>query len=164
MLKARGPLLAAMGRDPGSTQLPDLGWDVGVLLLVFFVLGYTLYASLYAAVGAMVNSEQEAQQAAMPVVLLIASSIVFLNPILLNPTSTLAVVMSTLPFSAPLLMPLRMSMVPVPPHEIAIALAGVVAACVVSVWVASRIYRVGLLMYGKRPDMRELVRWVRYAD
>ena len=164
MLKARAPLFAALHREAAPLQLPAVTPGVGALLVLFFLLGYTFYAALYAAVGAMVNSEQEAQQAAMPVVLLIVSSVIFMQPVLLNPTSTLAQVMSILPFSAPLIMPLRMAMVPVPPREIALAIAGVLVACVAAVWLASRIYRVGLLMYGKRPTVAELVRWVRYAD
>jgi ABC-2 type transport system permease protein len=83
--------------------------------------------------------------------------------VLLNPGSTLARVASLVPFSAPIIMPLRMSLVNVPPLDLAISVLGLLAACVASVWLAARIYRVGLLMYGKRPTLRELARWVRYA-
>ena len=86
-----------------------------------------------------------------------------MGPILTNPGSGLARVMSLIPFSAPILMPLRMSLISVPWYELAASLGGVALACVVAIWLSARIYRVGLLMYGKRPSFAELTRWVRYA-
>jgi ABC-2 type transport system permease protein len=80
-----------------------------------------------------------------------------------NPGSALARTMSLVPFSAPILMPLRMTLVPVPWYEIVASLSGVVIACLLAIWLSARIYRVGLLMYGKRPSFSELARWVRYA-
>ena len=77
-------------------------------------------------------------------------------PILTNPGSPLARMMSLIPFSAPILMPLRMSLMTVPWYEMAISLGGVAIACVLSIWLSARIYRVGLLMYGKRPSFRSL--------
>jgi ABC-2 type transport system permease protein len=132
----------------------------GAVLLGFFVLGFMFYAGLFAAVGATVNSEQEAQQAQMPVVLLLVTSIMFVQNVLLSPDGTLSRVLSMLPFSAPIVMPLRMTVAPVPPLEVAVALLSVTLGACGSVWLASRIYRVGLLMYGKRPGFREVMRWV----
>jgi len=82
---------------------------------------------------------------------------------MMNPTSTLARVASMFPFSAPIIMPLRMSLVPIPPWEMAVAIVGLVIAFVVVILLAARIYRVGLLMYGKRPTLSELVRWAKQA-
>ena len=144
-------------------QLPAIGGGALVLLLAFFLLGFIFYAALFAAVGAMVSSDQEAQQAAQPVMLLLIAGIIFLNPVLLDPQSTLAKVVSILPFSAPIIMPLRLSLIAVPAWELAASLAALILACLLAVWLAARIYRVGMLMYGKRPSMRELVRWVRMA-
>ena len=160
LAKLRAPLLEQLGVEAQSFPLPTISLGVGVILLLFFVLGYVLYSSLFAAVGAMVNNDQDAQMAAIPVVLLLVASIIFVQPIMLNPTGRLAFVMSRLPFSAPILMPLRMIVVPISPLEVAGTLTGVAAACVGTVWLAARIYRVGLLMYGKRPTVRELARWV----
>jgi ABC-2 type transport system permease protein len=157
----------AAGGAPNMTQvmaaLPSLSVGTGLALLAFFVLGFTFYASLFAAVGAMVNSQEDAQQASMPVMLLLVASIIFMTPILTNPSSGLARTMSLLPFSAPILMPLRMTLIPVPWWELAASLGGVALACLVAIWLSARIYRVGLLMYGKRPSVAELARWVRYA-
>jgi ABC-2 type transport system permease protein len=163
-----GPEAAASGAaQPSSAAImaaiPSLSLGAGLAMLGFFVLGFLFYASLFAAVGAMVNSQEDAQQASMPVMLLLVSSIIFMTPILTQPSSTLARVMTMIPFSAPILMPLRMILVSVPWYEVAASLAGVAVAALVAIWISARIYRVGLLMYGKRPSISELARWVRYA-
>jgi ABC-2 type transport system permease protein len=77
-----------------------------------------------------------------------------------NPTSQLARVMSLLPFSSPILMPLRMAITDVSPLEVGVSILLLAAGCVGATWLAARIYRVGLLMYGKRPSLRELRRWI----
>lgn len=163
MYKVRTPILARFGADETPMTLPNMSWESGAILVAFFVLGFMLYSGLFAAVGATVNSEQEAQQAQMPIVLLLVSSIMFAQNVLMQPDAPLARVLSMLPFSAPIVMPLRMTVAPVGGGEIAIALLSVAIGALAAVWFASRIYRVGMLMYGKRPSMRELLRWVRQA-
>jgi ABC-2 type transport system permease protein len=154
---------AAPGLDALSGTFPSISPWAAAALLLFFVLGFVFYSSLFAAVGAMVNSQEDVQQASMPVMLLLVSSVIFMGPIMTNPGSGLARTMSLIPFSAPILMPLRMTLVPVPWYEIAGSILGVLLASLASIWLSARIYRVGLLMYGKKPSMSELVRWVRYA-
>ena len=161
--KGRGVILARFGVGNVPIPIPHIGFGVAVLLLAFFVLGFTFYAALFAAMGSTVTNEQDVQQASMPVMLLLVASIVFIQPILLDPTSNLSKVMSWLPFSAPILMPLRMTIIHVSWAELAGTLVGLVAGCAVATLVASRIYRVGMLMYGKRPTFREMGRWVRRA-
>jgi ABC-2 type transport system permease protein len=146
-----------------SMSMPDVHIGSLLLILLFFILGYGVYSSLYAAVGSTVNSEQEAQQALAPILVLIVSSALFIQPAMLNPTSTLARVASMFPFSAPIIMPLRMSLVPIPPWEMAVAILGLIIAFIAVILLAARIYRVGLLMYGKRPTLSELARWVRQS-
>jgi ABC-2 type transport system permease protein len=166
IIQARGPIFRAFGapaQAAASFRVPSVDPWIGVALLLFFVLGFVFYAALFGAVGAMVSNQEDIQQAATPVMLLLIASIVFIQPILLNPTSTFAVVMSTLPFSAPVIMPLRMALVAVPTIEIVGALLSVAIGCWLAIWVSARIYRVGLLMYGKRPSMRELAHWIRMA-
>jgi len=89
---------------------------------------------------------------------------VFINPILMNPTGKTAFVMSMLPFSAPIIMPLRLAIGSVPWTNLAGSLVALAASCVIAVWLAARIYRVGLLMYGKRPTFREMGRWISYSQ
>jgi ABC-2 type transport system permease protein len=146
-----------------TTGLPSVPVWAAIALFLCFILGFIFYASLFAAVGAMVNSQEDVQQAATPVMLLLVSSAVFMGPIMANPTSNLAKTISMLPTSAPIIMPLRMTLVPVPWFEVVGALAGVSAACAAAIWLSGRIYRVGLLMYGKKPTIRELAKWVREA-
>jgi ABC-2 type transport system permease protein len=164
MFKLRGPLLDRFGINTMPFALPEISFGLALLLLLFFVLGFIFYSALYAAVGASVNSEQEAQQAVQPMLILLVATAIFINPILMNPTSKLATVMSLLPFSAPIIMPLRLSLGSVPWYELAGSLVGVLLACWGATWLAARIYRVGLLMYGKRPTLREMGRWISYSQ
>jgi ABC-2 type transport system permease protein len=164
MFKLRAPLMARLGVPATPFQLPEISVGLAVLLLLFFLLGFTFYASLYAAVGSSINTEQEAQQAVLPLLIMLVATAVFINPILMNPTSRTALVMSLLPFSAPIIMPLRLAIGSVPWLEIAASLIGLAISCVGAVWIAARIYRVGLLMYGKRPTMKEMARWISYSN
>jgi ABC-2 type transport system permease protein len=155
----------AAGAAGGSTAMSGIDFSFGAAgaLLLFFVLGYTFYSSLYAAAGAMVNSEQEAQQVLQPLILPLVATAMLIQPVLLNPTGTLSRGAAIFPLSSPIIMPLRMSLTPVPAWEVALSVVLLMLSCLGAVWVAARIYRVGLLMYGKRPTMRELARWMRQA-
>ena len=151
---------AAMG---GAMVIPSIDPLIGVALFLLFVCGFVFYAALFAAVGSMVSNQEDIQQAATPVMIMLVSSIVFMSPIMLAPNSTLAITMSLLPFSAPLMMPLRIALIPVPWYEIAGSLASVILGSAIAIWLSARIYRVGLLMYGKKPSFKELGRWIRMA-
>jgi ABC-2 type transport system permease protein len=159
--KGRGAILASFHVANVQIPLPHIDLVIALLLLLFFLLGFIFYAALFAAMGSTVSNEQDVQQASMPVMLLLIASIVFVQPILLDPTSSFSKVMSWLPFSAPILMPLRMTLIQVSWLEIAGTLAGMLVGCVIATWFAARIYRVGMLMYGKRASFREMGRWVR---
>lgn len=163
LLKLRAPIMAKLGAPTMNFSLPDISLGAGILFLLFFLLGFIFYSSLYAAVGSSVNSESEARQAASPLMIMIVSTGVFIQPVLLNPTGTTAKVLSLVPISSPIIMPIRMAVTGVPATEMAASLAFLVIGCVAALWLASRIYRVGLLMYGKRPTMREMMKWVSYA-
>lgn len=165
------PLLTKGLSGPAATAATDqFGGGVAAispstigLVLVFFILGFTFYASLYAAVGSMVNSEQEAQQAAAPVLILLMSTWLMVNPILVNPNSKLAVTLSWLPWSSPIIVPLRMGLTTVSPVTIVGSMVVALFGCLGAVWLSARIYRVGMLMYGKKPSFAEVARWIRYA-
>jgi ABC-2 type transport system permease protein len=135
-------------------------WSWVIAVLFFLLLGILFYGSLYAAVGATVGSEQDARQAATPVVMLIVLTAILISPTVQNPTSRLAMVTSLLPFSSPIIMPLRMAMTNVPVIQVVGSLVILALSCLGAVWLAGRIYRVGLLMYGKRPTFAELRRWI----
>ena len=162
----RTPILKSLGVPPafGSAfAVPSIDPLVGVALFLLFVFGFIFYAALFAAVGSMVSNQEDIQQAATPVMIMLVSSIIFMSPIMLAPQGTLAVTMSLLPFSAPLMMPLRMALIPVPWYEIVGSLASVIVGAAIAIWLSARIYRVGLLMYGKKPSFKELGRWIRMA-
>jgi ABC-2 type transport system permease protein len=156
---------AAAGQSAPAMQQAMSTLSVGLLTsaIGFFVAGFIFYAAFYAAIGAMVNSEQEAQQAAIPVIFLLVGPMMFLNTVLFQPNGTLATVLSWLPFSSPIIMPMRMAMTSLPWYEVAGSLLVAFLGAAAVVWLAARIYRVGMLMYGKKPTLRELARWVRYA-
>jgi ABC-2 type transport system permease protein len=163
LLKLRSPIMARLGAPTVNFSLPDISLGAGLIFLLFFLLGFIFYSSLYAAVGSSVNSESEARQAASPLMIMIVSTAVFIQPVLLNPTGTTAKVLSLVPVSSPIIMPIRMAVTGVPPLELAASLALLAVGCLAALWLASRIYRVGLLMYGKRPTMKEMAKWVTYA-
>jgi len=164
MFRFRAPIMERLGIPvAGAESLPSVSAGTAVLLVVFFVLGFVFYSSLFAAVGAMVSSDSDAQQAATPVTLLAVTAIIFVQPVILNPTSRLAQVMSWLPFSSPIIMPVRLALIPVPWTEVAAVIAIAVAGCTGAVWLAARIYRVGILMYGKRPGLGELRHWIKQS-
>jgi ABC-2 type transport system permease protein len=162
---AYGAVMAkAMGMpEMKNVTLPTVSLPLAGALILFFLLGYTLYSAMFAAVGAMVGTQEEAQQAAQPVIMLLIASIILVQPILLSPSGKLAVVMSLIPFTSPVIMPLRMSVAQVPSLEIVGSLVGLALACWAAIWASARIYRVGLLMTGKRPSLKELARWIKYA-
>jgi ABC-2 type transport system permease protein len=163
MMRYRVPLMRVFGLDAVPIPMPSVSVSQLVILLIFFLLGYTLYSALFAAVGAMVSSEQEAQQAQMPVVLMLVVSIMFLQPVLLEPDGQLAMTLGLLPISSPIMMPLRMSTVDVPSWEVGLSILALIAGCYLAVYFAATVYRTGLLMHGKRVTFREVFRWIKAA-
>jgi ABC-2 type transport system permease protein len=161
---AHGAAGAGAAGSPFSTAALS-GLSIGVLLiaLLYFVFGFIFYATLFAAAGSMVNSEQEGRQAAMPIMLLAMSGYLLLEAVMFNPNSTLSVVLSWLPWTSPILMPVRMGLTSVSPLSVAGSLTVALLGSAVAIWLSARIYRVGMLMYGKRPNLAELVKWIRYA-
>ncbi|MBV9669877.1 MAG: ABC transporter permease [Acidobacteriales bacterium] len=134
-----------------------------VFFAVFFLIGYLLYSSLFAAVGAMVNSEQEAQQLQTWVMLPLILCMVFITKIISDPSGPVAFWASMFPFTAPLLMFVRVIVHQPPAWQIGLSVAISITAVFAMLWVCSRIYRVGILMYGKRPTLPEIVKWIKYA-
>ena len=134
-----------------------------IFFIVYFLMGYLLYSAMAAALGAMTNSEQELQQLNMFLVLPLAGCMVALPLILNSPGSPAARIISLIPFCTPLLMYMRISVSPVPWYEIAASLAIMAVTIYAILWVTSRIYRVGILMYGKKPNLPEIIRWVKYS-
>ena len=161
LMANRGRILSALGVASSSMTLPSVTWTDMIPLFAYFLLGYVLYAALFAAVGSIVSSEQEAQQAQTPVLMLLVGSVALLQPALADPDGPIARTLSLVPFSSPIIMPLRLGLVAVPPSELVVSICLLSLFAVGAMVAAGRLYRTALLMYGKRPSIREIIRWIR---
>jgi ABC-2 type transport system permease protein len=156
---AAGLLAARMGATSGI----QLSTPQVVFFIVYFALGYALYSAVAASLGAMTNSEQELQQLNMFMMIPLFFSMLMLMPVVTNPNSMLSRIISQIPFCAPLLMDLRISISMPQPWEIALSIGLILVTIYAVLWVSSRIYRVGILMYGKKPNLPEILRWLKYS-
>lgn len=165
LVSSQRPLLAKLfGLDPVAMQglpIPGMPGDLLLIFLLYFGLGFLVYGALFAAVGSMVNSLQESQQAAFPVTMMAVLGFFGTFAVIKDPNAGMGVVMSFIPFFAPFVMPVRWSMAAVPVGQLLLSLASMVLGLLVVTWIAGRIYRTGILMYGKKPTIRELMRWIR---
>ncbi len=130
---------------------------------LFFVLGYLLYSSVYAAIGAVITSEQEGQQLQFIIILPLIVSVFMMGPVMRAPDAPVAVWTSMVPFFSPVLMYLRIAVQPPPVWQIALSLLLLVGTIAGILVLCARIYRIGILMYGKRPTLPEIVKWLKYA-
>lgn len=162
-----GADMAGASTDIAMLQALDMISDVSYilrlfgLLLLFLIGGFMLYAAVYAAIGSAVDNIQDASQLQSVVVFPIIFGIIFGMAAASDPTSSFSVVMSMIPFTSPMVM---MARIPyeIPVWQIVASLLILYASFVAMVWVAGKIYRVGIFMYGKKPSVKELVRWMRY--
>jgi ABC-2 type transport system permease protein len=144
-------------------EMPSIPSYIFVYFVLFFIGGYFLYATMYAAIGSMVNSEKEAQNLVMPVTMFLIVPILLMMFIIRSPNSTLSVILSVIPFFSPILMLLRVCVLLPPFIQIAGSIILLVLTTLFMIWITAKIYRVGILMYGKRPSFGEIVKWVRYS-
>lgn len=154
-----GELVGRLGVP--EPQLPDVPLRVWGVFLLWFVVGFLLYASLYAAVGALSTSEHEVQQLQFPVMLPLMVGFFMIFAVFSDPTGPVAVAGSLIPLTSPIVMPIRDAVTGVPPLELAGSFALLVVACVFMLWLCGLIYRVSILATGRRPSPRQLWRWVR---
>lgn len=148
---------------PGG-MIPAIPLSVILYFALYFLLGYFFYASVYTALGAPFNTEQEAQQLAMFPTWIMAIPMVFYMVIVNNPNSTFSTVLSFIPPMTPVVMFMRVTLIPVPAWQILCSVILMLSSIVAMAWLAGKIYRVGILMYGKKPTIREIFRWMRHSD
>lgn len=146
----------------GDMGLPRIPISMLGYFILYFVLGYFLYASVYTAIAAPFNTDQEAQQLAMIPMVLIISGMAVIYGVLANPSGGIAIFFSIFPFTSPLIMFLRTAIAEPPAWQIACSAIVSLLTTAGIVWFAGRIYRIGILMYGKKPTIPEILRWVRY--
>jgi ABC-2 type transport system permease protein len=161
-LAYREQILGVFGRSGGGGGLPSIAADHILIALGYFILGYFFYAALYASLGAMVSTDQEAQQVQTPVTVLLVAGIAMVTAVSGDPRGVTSAIVTMLPFWSALLMPMRYFLGGATLGEVAISLAILALSTVLVARAAAKIYRVGVLMYGKRPSVRELIRWMRY--
>ncbi len=155
-------------QGPGATvinaiQTLNLPYILGTFL-VYFLGGYLIYSALFAAVGAAVDNETETQQFMLPITLpLLFTYIMSFSFIVNNPDSTLSFWLSIIPFTSPIAMMVRLPF-GVPDWQLALSIVLLIAGFLFTTWIASRIYRVGILMYGKKVNFRELAKWLTYKE
>ncbi len=147
----------------GEGGVPTIPLSMIGYFILFFLLGYFLYASIYTAIGAPFNSDQEAQQLAMIPMAFIVGVWAFLGAVMNNPSGPVSVFASLFPLTAPLVMFLRTAISEPPGWQILAAIVILLLSTIGMAWVAGRVYRVGILMYGKKPTIPEILRWVRYS-
>lgn len=155
------PAMTAQGFE--DINLPRLPPFFFVYFFLFFLLGYFMYAAIYVLVGSMVTTAQEGGQMAMPVVFLLVAGLYLAFPVIRAPNSSFAFWVSMVPFFAPITMMVRIISQKPPFWQIALSLLIGIVTVVLLLWLASRIYRIGMLMYGKKATIPEVLRWVRQA-
>ena len=129
--------------------------------LFYFIAGYLMYSSLFAAVGSAVDAEADTQQFILPVTLPLILSFILIQPIMDNPEGSLAFWLSIIPFTSPVIMMVRLPF-GVENWEIILSMTILVSTFIITTWLAGKIYRIGILMYGKKANIRELLKWIRY--
>jgi ABC-2 type transport system permease protein len=154
---------ARMGMSASVLRAAALGPAVWGIILVYFILGFILYAAMYAAAGSTVTSEQEAQQLAVPLMMPLIVPMLFIMPVLTDPLGSTARTLSLIPLTSPIVMPMRAVATEIPALEIAGSIALLVAGVFLVLWLAGKIYRIGILSTGKKPSLREIGRWLRAA-
>ena len=141
-----------------SLSLSTLGF-----FILYYLLGFLFYASLFAGVGSVCNTDQEAQQMQQPIMLPLIFTIVIPMLIIQRPDGMFATVISLIPFFTPVVMFMRINVLMPPVWQIALS----IVIMIVSIWAVGRlsakVFRTGILMYGKKPDAREILRWLRRA-
>jgi ABC-2 type transport system permease protein len=134
-----------------------------LFFVIFYVLGFLFYSTLFAMIGSVCNTDQEAQQLQTPVVLCLVFTLVTPMAVLQNPDGAFATIVSLIPFFAPITMFLRINLLMPPVWQIALSIALLVVGIYIAGIVAAKIFRIGILMYGKRPDVREIIKWMKRA-
>lgn len=155
--------VAAMTFLPPGVSLPTVSAVMLINFVLLFILGFLAYATLYAGIGASFNNLQEAQQAAGMAMVFVIIPVMVMYPVINDSNSRMATVLSLIPMFTPLLMPLRIAVDMPPAWQLALAYALTLAFVIGMVWFCSKIYRVGILMYGKKPTFKEIWKWTRYA-
>ena len=159
----QSPTDNGLGEMMKALDTIDFPYIIGCFLF-YFIGGYLIYSALFAAVGSAVDNETETQQFMLPITMpLIFTFLIGMNVIVKNPDRSMAFWLSIIPFTSPIAMMIRIPF-GVPTWQLLLSMAILVTGFVLTTWVASRIYRVGILMYGKKVSYKELIKWFSYKE
>jgi ABC-2 type transport system permease protein len=146
---------------PSAANSFNFSPAIFIYFILFYILGFFLFASLYAGVGAITNSEQEAQQIAAPIILILIVPLMLIGFMVKNPDSTMVAVLSYIPVFTPIIMFTRINLSTPSSLEIFGSILLLIFTILLIIWITSKIFRIGILMYGKRPTLPEIVKWIR---
>ncbi len=144
-------------------EIPPIPIGLLIAFVGYFLLGYFLFSTLFAGIGASVDQEQDAQYISTPVYLPLVIPILFVTNVMANPDGLFATIMSLVPFFSPILMTVRISATTVPIWQIILSFMLMLLTFWGCIWISAKIYRVGILIYGKKPNFREILRWLKQA-
>ncbi len=145
----------------GGAVIPPEAFEGILPMLLYFVLGFLFYTTIFVSIGSIVNTEQEAQQITTYISLVLVMPVVLAMPAIENPNSLLLKVMTYIPFTTPSIMLLKLKIVDVPVSEIIITVAIMLLSTIITIKLAAKIFRIGILSYGKRPTLQEISQWIR---
>jgi ABC-2 type transport system permease protein len=150
-------LLSELSNLTGGINL----MQIFVSFIFYFLAGYLMYSSLFAAVGSAVDAEADTQQFVLPITIPLILAFIMIQPIMENPDGPLAFWMSIIPFTSPVIMMVRLPF-GVANWELALSMAVLILSFILTTYLAGKIYRTGILMYGKKPSYKELWKWLFY--
>lgn len=158
-------MTAIAAQQPGNEWIGVLHTinftEIGILFIAYFIGGYLLYSSLFAAIGSAVDGQEDTQQFMLPITLLLIFALYAGIYSMENPDGPLAFWCSMIPFTSPIVMMVRVPF-EVPLWEILLSIGFLYISSISFTWFSAKIYRVGILMYGKKPSIKEIFKWLRY--
>ncbi len=145
----------------GGAVIPPAAFDNILPMLVYFIVGFIFYTTIFVGIGSIVTTEQEAQQMTTYISLILILPVVVAMPAIQNPESMMVTVLSYIPLTIPSIMLLRFKIAPVPLTDIIITLSIMFVSTIVTLKIAAKIFRIGILSYGKKPTIKELIQWLK---
>jgi ABC-2 type transport system permease protein len=161
LVSTYGMVMVKTFSPAAKIPLPSVSVELVAAFILFFLMGYFIYSAIYAAMGSIGNSDSEIQNLQWPAIAPIIVSFLLIFAVNKNPDGTTAVILSLIPFFSPLLMFTRISAHAAPLYQVLICVALCLLTIAGLVWVAGRIFRVGILMHGKRPTIPEMLKWIK---
>ncbi len=154
-------LLIGISIAASTNTIPHNAFTNLIPILVYFILGFIFYTAIFVGIGSIVNSEQEAQQITSYLSVILIIPIALIVPVMENPNSLFVQILSYIPFTLPSIMILRLNIISLTITEIIITLIIMILSIVVTIKLASRIFKIGILSYGKRPSLKEIIEWIK---